>query len=90
VIRASDLIGCELRTQSGRRLGRVHDLRARAIDNGWQLEGLVVGRGGMAARLVGDNGPDPVVKGDVIPWQAITGLADGLITVRDENTPTPG
>lgn len=44
----------------------------------------------MAARLVGDNGPDPVVKGDVIPWQAITGLADGLITVRDENTPTPG
>ena len=46
MIRASDLIGCELRTESGKRLGRVHDLRAQAAGDGWVLVGLVVGRAG--------------------------------------------
>jgi sporulation protein YlmC with PRC-barrel domain len=85
VIRASDLIGCELRTQSGRRLGRVHDLRTQAAGDGWQLIGLVIGRRGIAARLVGSTGnEDPLIQGDVIPWQAVTALEVGLITVRDE------
>jgi sporulation protein YlmC with PRC-barrel domain len=86
VICASDLIGCELRTQSGRRLGRVHDLRAHAADNGWQLVGLVIGRRGVAARLVGGTGSngDPLVQGDVIPWHAVTTLEAGLIVVHDE------
>jgi sporulation protein YlmC with PRC-barrel domain len=86
MIRASDLIGCELRTQSGRRLGRVHDLRAQAIDNDWLLMGLVVGQGGVVARLVGSTGSsvDPLIQGEVIPWQAVTALEVGLITVRDE------
>lgn len=89
MIRASDLIGCVARTQSGKRLGRVHDLRAHAVNDRWQLVGLVVGRGGMVARLVGDTGPDPLVHGDVIPWQAITALGDGLVIVRDETAHTP-
>jgi sporulation protein YlmC with PRC-barrel domain len=83
MIRASDLIGCELRTQAGKRLGRVHDLRARSIANGWELEGLVIGRAGMATRLIGDNGPEPTVRGEVIPWHSVTGIEDGLITVQD-------
>ncbi len=82
MIRASDLIGCVVRTESGVRLGRVHDLRARAADGGWQLEGLIVGGGGMLARMVG-SGPDPLVRGDVIPWDAITALGEGVISVRD-------
>ncbi|HST54350.1 MAG TPA: hypothetical protein VLJ42_00445 [Solirubrobacteraceae bacterium] len=83
MIRASDLIGCVLRTESGERLGRVHDLRAHAVSDGWELDGLVIGRGGMAARLIGgDNSPDPMVQGDVIPWRAVTALEHGLITVR--------
>jgi sporulation protein YlmC with PRC-barrel domain len=89
VIRASDLIGCVARTQSGKRLGRVHDLRAHAVNDRWQLVGLVVGRGGMVARLVGDAGPDPLVRGDVIPWRAVTALGDGLVTVSDETAHTP-
>jgi sporulation protein YlmC with PRC-barrel domain len=84
VIRASDLIGCVVRTESGRRLGRVHDLRASAIDGGWQLDGLLVGRYGMIARLTG-SGWDPVVRGNVIPWDAITALDDGLVQVRDSS-----
>ncbi len=82
MIRASDLIGCVLRSESGERLGRVHDLRAEAVDDGWKLVGLVVGRGGMAARLIG-SGPDPLLRGETIPWQAVTSLEDGLVIVRD-------
>jgi sporulation protein YlmC with PRC-barrel domain len=89
MIRASDLIGCELRTESGKRLGRVHDLRARSITGGWELEGLVIAHAGIATRLIGDNGLDPLVKGDVIPWPSVTAIEDGLITVRDAE-PTPG
>ena len=86
MIRASDLIGCELRTQSGRRLGRVHDLRTQATDDGWQLTGLVIGRRGIATRLVGstESNGDPLIQGDVIPWHAVTALEVGLITVCDE------
>jgi sporulation protein YlmC with PRC-barrel domain len=83
MIRASDLIGCELRTQEGKRLGRVHDLRARAISGGWELEGLVIGSAGIATRLIGDSGLDPLVRGEVIPWRSVTGIEEGLITVRD-------
>jgi sporulation protein YlmC with PRC-barrel domain len=82
VIRASDLIGCVVQSESGDRLGRVHDLRVRATDGGWLLDGLIVGRAGMIARMTG-SGPDPLVRGDVIPWDAITALAGGLIRIRD-------
>jgi hypothetical protein len=82
MIRASDLIGCVVRTEAGERIGRVHDLRASAVDGGWQLDGLIVGRYGMLARMTG-SGPEPLVRGDVIPWNAITSLQDGLVRIRD-------
>jgi sporulation protein YlmC with PRC-barrel domain len=82
MIRASDLIGCELRTTTGQRLGRVHDLRAERFDGGWQLTGLVVGRRGMLARLTGSE-QEPLVRGDFIPWQDVVSLEDGLVTIRD-------
>jgi sporulation protein YlmC with PRC-barrel domain len=88
VIRASDLIGCVVQSESGKRLGRVHDLRARAVDGGWQLDALIVGRGGMLARMTG-SGPDPLVRGDVIPWDAVTELADGLVRTRDSMADAP-
>jgi hypothetical protein len=82
MIRASDLIGCVVRTESGERIGRVHDLRARAVDGGWELEGLIVGRGGMIARMTG-SGTDALVRGDVIPWSAIASLSDGLVMIGE-------
>jgi sporulation protein YlmC with PRC-barrel domain len=82
MIRASDLIGCVVRTESGQRVGRVHDLRASAIGGGWQVDGLLVGRYGMTARMTG-SGTDPMVRGNLIPWDAITALDEGLIRVRD-------
>jgi sporulation protein YlmC with PRC-barrel domain len=82
VIRASELIGCVVQSESGERIGRVHDLRVSAVDGGWQLDGLLVGRYGMFARMTG-SGPDPMVRGNMIPWEAIIALDDGLIRVRD-------
>jgi sporulation protein YlmC with PRC-barrel domain len=83
MIRASDLIGCELRSESGAKLGRVHDLRAEEADGGWRLVGLVAGRGGLLARLGAGSGDEAVTKGDVVPWEKVTRLEEGRVTVRD-------
>jgi sporulation protein YlmC with PRC-barrel domain len=84
VIVASDLIGCVVRTESGVKLGRVHELRmvGRPGDTG-RLIGLVVGRGALLARLgiTGAGRRESLGSGRVIPWQAITRLGDGSITV---------
>lgn len=82
MIRASTLIGCEIRTESGAHLGRVHDLRAEETTDGWALVGLVCGRRGMLTRFTGSN-PPPLVQGDFIPWETINSLRDGLVIVRD-------
>jgi sporulation protein YlmC with PRC-barrel domain len=85
MIRASDLLGCEIRTESGERLGHVYDLRAELADDRWRLSGLVLGRRGISARLVG-TGPDPMIGGEVVGWEAVSRLEVGSIIVRD--TPT--
>jgi sporulation protein YlmC with PRC-barrel domain len=83
MIRASDLIGCVVRTEGGEKLGRVHDLRAHASpDGGWILMGLLVGRGGLRARF-GAGVDEAVHAGNVIPWEAITRHEEGLVVVRD-------
>jgi sporulation protein YlmC with PRC-barrel domain len=84
MIRASDLLGCVVHTESGKKVGRVHDLRAETTDGDCLLIGLVVGRGGMLARLTGAGaGAGPTRGGDVVPWHAITQLKEGQITIRD-------
>jgi sporulation protein YlmC with PRC-barrel domain len=82
MIRASDLLGCELRTECGERLGHVHDLRVERADDHWRLSGLVLGRRGISARLVG-TGPDTIIAGEVIGWEAVSRLEVGSIIVRD-------
>ena len=47
MIRASDLLGCVVHTESGKKVGRVHDLRAKTTESDCLLIGLMVGRGGM-------------------------------------------
>jgi sporulation protein YlmC with PRC-barrel domain len=93
VIRASDLIGCVVRTEAGEKLGRVHDLRAHSASSdggGWKLVGLVVGRGGLRARF-GAGGDEAVrTAGNVIPWEAVTRLSEGLVVVRDVLADAPG
>lgn len=82
MIRASDLMGAEVRTESGDKLGRVHDLRAQRMGSEWLLVGLVVGRRGLAVRFEGAQ-EDDVRSGRVLPWEAVIELREGAITVRD-------
>lgn len=92
MIRASELIGAVVRTESGERLGRVHDLRAHSTsDGGWILMGLVTGPRGMLARFEGAEEDEAIRAGNVIPWEAITRLEEGVVVVRDEvaAAPTP-
>ena len=90
MIRASDLIGCVVRTEGGERLGRVHDLRAHADSSGdgWVLMGLVVGTGGLRARF-GPADDRPVRSGNVIPWEAVVRISDGLVVVSDAIAAAP-
>jgi sporulation protein YlmC with PRC-barrel domain len=84
MIRASDLLGCVVHTESGKKLGRVHDLRATTTGRDCVLTGLVIARGGMLARFTGRGGGIGSAQGrDVVPWRAITQLKEGRITVRD-------
>lgn len=88
MIRASDMIGCKVRTASGAKLGRVHDLRAHHTNDGWALVALVVGAGGLRNRLAGgDGGSEATRSGDLIAWDAVLELGDGIVTVRDGTTP---
>jgi sporulation protein YlmC with PRC-barrel domain len=90
MIRATELVGCVVRTEGGERLGRVHDLRAHASgDGGWVLMGLVVGPAGLLARL-GAGGDEAIRRGNVIPWEAITSLDEGVVVVRDVLADAPG
>jgi sporulation protein YlmC with PRC-barrel domain len=84
MIRASELLGCVVRTESGKKLGRVHDLRAKTTNGSCVLAALIVGRAGMFARFTGGGTRGKHTHGgNLVPWQSITHLADGQITVRD-------
>jgi sporulation protein YlmC with PRC-barrel domain len=90
MIRASDLIGAVVRSESGERLGRVHDLRAHSTsDGGWLLMGVVTGPRGLLARFEGAEDDDAVRAGNVIPWEAIVRFDEGIVIVRDEVAAAP-
>ena len=51
-MRASDLLGADVRDRDGRDLGHVRDLRLRQDAPGeWNVVGCIVGRGAVAERL---------------------------------------
>jgi sporulation protein YlmC with PRC-barrel domain len=80
MIRASDLLGCRVCTQSGRRVGRVHDLRAEKSGDGYLLTALIVKRAGIFARFTG--GAEGAPRGsDFVYWKTVTRLEDGRITI---------
>jgi sporulation protein YlmC with PRC-barrel domain len=79
-------------TESGRKLGRCHDVRAELLATGLQVTGLVVGRHGRFEHLgiAGQASASSarVRDSDVVPWRGIVRLDGGLIVVRDDAVPT--
>jgi sporulation protein YlmC with PRC-barrel domain len=88
-MRFSDLHGVRVRTESGRELGRVHDLRAELTPSTLTVTGVVVGKAGLIERL-GIGAPTSAVRirtHDVIAWRDIVRADRRAVIVRDGADP---
>jgi sporulation protein YlmC with PRC-barrel domain len=84
----SALLGLHVATESGERLGRVHDVRAELTPQTLKVTGLVVGRFGLLERLgVGAPSSGSRLRGhDVVPWSAVIRADRRGVVVRDDST----
>ncbi len=67
-------------TQSGRSLGRCHDLRGELTGTKLRVTGLCVGRGAWLSHL----GARSHGQHDVVPWEAVVRIEGKRIIVRDD------
>ncbi len=88
-MRVSDLLGVEVCTQSGDRLGHVRDLRGRLVGRSLEVTGLLVGTRGMLARLgLGVSKHRGVVGGSgLVPWASVVSANRRGIVVREGTLP---
>lgn len=95
MIRASSLLGLEVLTEDGARLGRVQDIRLRrdsdpGRDGSWEVEGLVIGSGGVLERLgvTGAGRAEPITSGDLVPWDGVRRLKGNRLVVDRDSRAT--
>jgi sporulation protein YlmC with PRC-barrel domain len=89
VMRVSELLNLEVRTESGEGLGRVHDLRAELTTRSLKMTGICVGTWGLLERL-GIRSPESSGRAhahDVVPWSAVVRADRRGIVVRDGTEP---
>ena len=89
MIRATDMLGSQVQTVAGVKLGRVRDLRVVRAAGGpspWRLEGLVIGRRAILERLgiTGARRPEPIIGGDLIGWTSVKSVEEGLVVVAED------
>lgn len=85
-MRFTDLLGTRVATESGQKIGRVHDLRAELTPRTLKITGLVVGPAGLLERL-GIGAPESGARirtRDVVPWSAVLRADRTRIVVRDD------
>jgi sporulation protein YlmC with PRC-barrel domain len=70
----------QVETESGRLLGRCHDLRGEVVGSKLRITGLCVGRRAWLGHL-GIRGHN---RHAVIPWDAVVRIEGKRIVVRDE------
>ena len=87
----SSLIGRVVVTDSGRRLGRCHDLRGEMTSSSLCVTALVVGtRGWLEHFGIGaqaNASPQRIKDNDTVPWDAVLRIEGNRIVVRDEAGP---
>jgi sporulation protein YlmC with PRC-barrel domain len=76
----SSLLHRSVVTESGRSLGRCHDLRGELTATKLRVTGLCVGRGGWLEHL-GIRGHD---AHQTIPWSAVVRIEGKRIVIRDD------
>jgi sporulation protein YlmC with PRC-barrel domain len=88
-MRLCELLNRRVVTESGRELGRVHDIRAELTAGRLRVTGLTVGklgileRYGIGTRGSGGAGPARVHGHPTIPWQHVVSVGRQVI-VRDD------
>jgi sporulation protein YlmC with PRC-barrel domain len=75
----SSLIGRNVETEGGRRLGRCHDLRAELDRSSAKVIGLVVGGRGRLEHF----GLRRLCRPDCVPWSAIIRIEGERFVVRE-------
>jgi sporulation protein YlmC with PRC-barrel domain len=89
VMRLSDLLNLDVRTESGEPLGRAHDLRAKLTSRSLKVTGMCVGKLSALERL-GVSSPEAggrIHVHDVVPWSAVLRADRRGIVVRDGTKP---
>jgi sporulation protein YlmC with PRC-barrel domain len=87
-MRLSELLNRKIVSESGQRLGRVHDFRGELVGGRLRVTGLVTGKLGILERYGvgthGSGGPGRAkVHGHaVIPWERVTRVGPKIV-VRD-------
>lgn len=78
-------------TESGRKLGRCHDLRGELTSSSLRVTALVIGRQGFLEHFgVGAQAsasPARVRDVDTVPWGAIVMIEGDRVVVRDDAVP---
>jgi sporulation protein YlmC with PRC-barrel domain len=82
VILMSQLLGLAVRDEAGESLGRVHDIRVRRRGEHFEVEGLLVGAGGIAARL-------GLRARGVIDWADVRAVEQDALVVSSGRRPRP-
>jgi sporulation protein YlmC with PRC-barrel domain len=75
----SSLLGRDVTTEGGRRLGHCHDLRGERHGSRLVVTGMVVGLTGVLERL----GVVRRRRPDFVPWEAVVRIDGDRIVVRD-------
>ena len=85
-MRLSELLGARVTTVSGKRLGRVHDVRAELGSETLAITGLVVGGFGLLERLgLGARARSERLRTtDVVPWHDVLSASRHAVVVRDQ------
>ena len=84
--RVSDLLGVDIHTESGEKLGRVFDLRGELTSRTLRITGVAVGGLALLERL-GIGAPESTERirtKDVIPWSAVIRADRRGVVVRDD------
>jgi sporulation protein YlmC with PRC-barrel domain len=86
MMRLTDFLNVQVVTESGDKLGRVHDLRAERAPRTLKVTGLIIGKLGLLERL-GVGAPESGARirtRDVIPWSAVVRADRRRVVVRDD------
>lgn len=88
-MRLSTLLGLEVKTESGDRVGRVYDVRAELRPRSLRVTGLVVGRVGLLERLgIGATTASERIRShDVVAWRDVVRADRRGVVIKDGAEP---